>query len=416
MAYVGKNELKYVPSDWHNALHIESTASVKTQAISHELRQEGRTLWQAADVKTKWDEYRNTARLAKRTQELKNWVELLENIHERLNEEIDKAQKAKYVVDGLIARLFDRLAQVTNILSIREARKEIDYVQDKAEYEMQKFQKIIITSRDLLQNKSDKLYAQILSLKEVRQQVAADLQDKGLAMDIDLKQYHLQSDDPKVSYKPNCMRIPKGTISPEQWAAFSQSNYDRALREIAKSNQLRSIVHAAINTVENDLDSQRESAKLALRNRAHEFQQALDELCYQKELVENEIAAMENELDRLEKSLVAKIPMTKLVQTRLENRTYRPGMDLVFDKPQRSLLAENISLDETQKALQKKQHELRHGLHQLYRQLNRLKDDIKLKTESLALDNETIEILGKSEHDTFIAPTTNGHDFDHIVG
>ena len=53
-------------------------------------------------------------------------------------------------------------------------------------------------------------FEQLCHLQEARQQVLADLQDKNIALDIDIEQYNLTEDSPDISYKPDPTRVPKG--------------------------------------------------------------------------------------------------------------------------------------------------------------------------------------------------------------
>lgn len=53
-------------------------------------------------------------------------------------------------------------------------------------------------------------FEQLCRLQEARQQVLADLQDKNIALDIDVEQYNLTEDSPEISYKPDPTRVPKG--------------------------------------------------------------------------------------------------------------------------------------------------------------------------------------------------------------
>jgi len=53
-------------------------------------------------------------------------------------------------------------------------------------------------------------FEQLCRLQEARQQVLADLQDKNIALDIDIEQYNLTEDSSDISYKPDPTRVPKG--------------------------------------------------------------------------------------------------------------------------------------------------------------------------------------------------------------
>ena len=63
---------------------------------------------------------------------------------------------------------------------------------------------------------------------------------------------------------------------------------------------------------------------------------------------------MENDIRGLQQSIRDKINPTKLAQTRLENRTYRPNVELCRDAPQYGLTDEVKQLEATKKALEEK--------------------------------------------------------------
>lgn len=63
---------------------------------------------------------------------------------------------------------------------------------------------------------------------------------------------------------------------------------------------------------------------------------------------------MEDDIEKLERAIRAKDPVMKLAHTRLENRTYRPGMELVRDEVQYGLVDEVKQIEASQKALEEK--------------------------------------------------------------
>lgn len=69
---------------------------------------------------------------------------------------------------------------------------------------------------------------------------------------------------------------------------------------------------------------------------------------------EEEIAELENDIRGIEEKIRAKIAPMKLAQTRLENRTYRPNVELCRDAPQYGLTDEVKQLEATKRALEEK--------------------------------------------------------------
>jgi len=69
---------------------------------------------------------------------------------------------------------------------------------------------VIEAVKKQLQAQISDSFEQLCRLQEARQQVLADLQDKNIALDIDIEQYNLTEDSPDISYKPDPTRVPKG--------------------------------------------------------------------------------------------------------------------------------------------------------------------------------------------------------------
>lgn len=64
--------------------------------------------------------------------------------------------------------------------------------------------------RKTLQQRIGESFEQLCLLQEARQQVQADLQDKNIALGIDIDQYNLNDRSSLISYKPDSLRVPKG--------------------------------------------------------------------------------------------------------------------------------------------------------------------------------------------------------------
>ncbi len=69
---------------------------------------------------------------------------------------------------------------------------------------------------------------------------------------------------------------------------------------------------------------------------------------------EKELSEVESEIRCLENSLALKTPPMMVVQTRLENRTQRPNVELCRDQPQYHMVEELAKIRDSQEALQEK--------------------------------------------------------------
>ena len=63
---------------------------------------------------------------------------------------------------------------------------------------------------------------------------------------------------------------------------------------------------------------------------------------------------MEEEIAGLDHSLADKLPPMMVVQTRLENRTFRPNVELCRDEPQYEMVEEVAEIAVSQHTLQEK--------------------------------------------------------------
>lgn len=61
-----------------------------------------------------------------------------------------------------------------------------------------------------MQQKISDAFEQLCLLQEARQQVQSDLEDKTIAMDIDIDQYNLSDRSAGITFKPDPLRVPKG--------------------------------------------------------------------------------------------------------------------------------------------------------------------------------------------------------------
>jgi tektin-2 len=386
MATYVKPVTRYATSDWFTSNYTISTNAERQRTASHDTRQESRFLRNETTNKTKWDQLDNNTRLADRVDNIRKWKDILEKTLADLDKEIADLSEAKEQTEvQLEAMNLPTEVNVENLVQ-REGRQNIDVVQDEVEDQLFKEKDVIQAIKKQLQTKIDEAFEQLCILQEARQQILADLQDKNVALDIDVTQYNLTEESPGISYKPDPLRVPKGSTTPQQWEDFSRYNKERADAEMDSARRLREAIHHALQQTANDLQSQKLASDYAIRKRIHEFERALDELNWQKRQTEEEIAELENDIRRLVDDIRAKINPNKLAQTRLENRTYRPGVELCRDNVQYGLTDEVKQIEASKKALEEKLRQAQHALDGLEKNLHKINEDIQCKTNSLKLD------------------------------
>lgn len=386
---------RFQPPDWFTNNYTISTNAERQRTASHQTRQEARYLRNETDSQTKWDQYSNNVRLADRIDEIRKWKEILDKSLADLDKEIADLTEAKDLTENRLEAMNLPTDTVVENLTIREGRHGIDIVQDEVENQLHKEVEVIDGIKKQLQNRISESFEQLCLLQEARQQVQADLQDKNIALGIDIDQYNLTDKSAHISYKPDSLRVPKGSTTPQQWEDYSKYNKERADAEMLSSNRLREAIHHTLHKCANDLEAQKIATEYAYRKRIREFERARDELQWQKKNTEDEIAELENDIRGLEESIRDKINPTKLAQTRLENRTYRPNVELCRDAPQYGLTDEVKQLEATKRALEEKLKQSQHALDGLQKNLHRINDDLAEKNNSLMLDKRCMDVRQK---------------------
>ncbi|BFZ00180.1 hypothetical protein BsWGS_03219 [Bradybaena similaris] len=395
MATQVRQIVRHQPPDWFTELYTQSTNAENQRSASHQVRQESRFLRNETDSQTKWDQYSNDVRLADRVDHIRKWKEVLERTLAQLDQEIADLSEAKEETENALEAMNLPTDVALECLTIREGRRNIDVVQDEPEHQLHKEVEVIEGIKKALQQRISDSFEQLCLLQEARQQIQADLQDKNTGLAIDIDQYNLSERSPNISFKPNALRVPKGSTTPQQWEDFSRYNKERADAEMKSASRLREQIHHTLHQTANDLEAQKQATEYAYRKRIHEYQRAKDELEWQKKNTQDEIAELENDIRGIEEAIRNKIRPTKKAETRLENRTYRPNVELCRDAPQYGLVDEVKQLYASKQALDEKLKQAQHALDGLYKNLHRLNDDIALKTQSLRLDNQCMDIRQK---------------------
>lgn len=108
-----------------------------------------------------------------------------------------------------------------------------------------------------------------------------------------------------------------------------------------------------------------------------------------------EIAAMEENIARLKKTIAEKEAPMKVSQTRLENRTGRPNVELCRDRVQYRLIEEVVEISTNIERLKEQLASAEASLKGLIRKQLSLEEDIEVKANSLFIDRDQCMELRK---------------------
>ena len=108
-----------------------------------------------------------------------------------------------------------------------------------------------------------------------------------------------------------------------------------------------------------------------------------------------EIAAMEQNIEMLKRAIADKEAPMKVSQTRLENRTFRPNVELCRDRVQYRLIEEVFEISTNIERLREKLADAEASLKGLIRKQLSLEEDIEVKANSLFIDRDQCMELRK---------------------
>ncbi|XP_076672239.1 tektin-B1 isoform X2 [Andrena cerasifolii] len=350
------------------------------------LRNSGRIVCSETMVKTVWDTYMNNARLADRVTELTRWGGLLRNQLNRLVAEIRLLRDEKTDAEKELELLNHPLQVTAECISMRDGRRGTELTYDEADTELKKELCVIENIKQSLTDRVQAAWEKLNRLEEVRFAVDLHLEDKEETIKIDNENLKLDRTCANISYKPNALRTPKDAISYEAWLEQCQHFKALADNELSDVYSFRETMNVIRERARNDIIAQQDVTDFSLRKRIYQTQKARNELEWQKRKIQKEMEISQKEIVRLENALLHKTDAIKCAETRLENRTYRPGIELCLDEADSGLKNEVLQLRQTEQDLIKVIENSKEAYNNLESLLMRIDGNLDDKQHSLATD------------------------------
>ncbi|XP_003705658.1 tektin-2 isoform X2 [Megachile rotundata] len=373
-------------ADWYaRQWELQQNAATRS-AEAFELRNSGQIVRSETMVKTIWDSYMNNARLADRVTELSRWREVFNLILNKLVCEIQLLKDEKADAEKELETLNDPLQVTAQCISMRDCRRGTELTYDEADTELKKELCVIENIKKLVTDRVQAAWEKLNRLEEVKFQVQLEVEDKDESIKIDRENLSLDRTCANITYKPNALRIPKDSISYEAWLEHCQQTKTLADNELSDVYNFREAMNVIRERARNDIKAQQDMTDFSLRKRIYQTQKARNELEWQRLKIQKEIEILQKEITRLEDAQLYKIDSIKCVETRLENRTYRPGFELCSDEAELGLRDEVLHLRETEQKLTKTLEDSKAAYNNLESLLTQLDSNLDDKQHSLATD------------------------------
>ncbi|XP_061875005.1 tektin-3-like [Colius striatus] len=379
---------RYSPGDWYRSnqsnYHEAETSRRKAELLTADTSR----LVQDKYQQTSKSQADNTKKLGQRVSDIEFWkAELCHELAEIIKES-DALRETKARLERALAETEAPLQVARECLLQREKRMGIDLVHDEVEKELLTEVDGIRACQERIRLFLEKAKAQLMTNRAAQHELEKDLANKQAARRIDGKCHQLRNCSDGISYYHGVQRVDATISVPESWAKFSDDNILQSQRERVASAQLRDSIENLMEVTATEMRCQFNRVNVALTNRIAETADAKNKLRAHLAKTLKETFRTEMTIEVLRKAIRDKGPPMKVAQSRLDERTRRPQMELCQDPAQLRLVSEVRELDETLQSLQQRLQEAEDSLQRLVHAKATLEHDLSVKANSLFLDQE----------------------------
>ncbi|XP_074777875.1 tektin-3 [Athene noctua] len=379
---------RYTPDDWYRSNMTNYKESETSRRNAERLRIDTSCMMQDKYQQTKKTQLESTKNLGERVNDIEFWKsELCRELDEMIGE-TNALTDMKKRLERALAETEAPLQVSQECLLHREKRMGIDLVRDDVENQLFTEVDTIRSCQKRMQQYLDKAKDQLVSNRAAQHEMEKDLANKQAAHRIDDKCHHLRNTSNDISYYRGVERVDATISVPESWAKFTDNNILRSQRERAASTKLRDNIKNLLVVTANEMWHQFNTVNVAFTNRITETADAKSEIRTHLAKTLQEIFQMEMNIEAIRKAIRDKGPLLKVAQTRLDERTRRPNMELCRDAAQLRLVNEVYEIDETIQSLQQRLRDAEDTLQVLFRAKSVLEHDLTIKANSLFIDQE----------------------------
>jgi len=385
---MGFRASKYNPPEWHENNYSKYYQSFVDRDNGERIRHESKRTINEAEETTNKTQADVTKKLGERIQDINFWKFELEREIRDVIEETESLLAQKKRLENAMRATEIPLHIATDNLNCRQRRENVDLVQDEVELSLLKEVEIINNVQDLLKKTTDQAEKQIRLNREAKQNLEMDWSDKKEALEIDTASGALKNHHTNKQFYPGAAKFQEIQSTPESWAQFSHDNIVRGEHERMSSMQLRQLIDNILEDTSRDEREQCDTVNVAFQKRVAEMEDAKTKMEENLKKVCEEITQMERNIESLKKAIRDKENPMKVSQTRLENRTFRPNVELCRDPVQYKLVGEVNEIHSSIDALTGQLDQAMNSLKDLQDNRMGLEKEIACKKNSLFIDRD----------------------------
>ncbi|KAK1794277.1 hypothetical protein P4O66_011161 [Electrophorus voltai] len=422
---------RYMPDDWHKSNQSNFRESESSRNSAERLRRDTIRLIQDREQLTRRTQENTSRNLGERLNDISFWRAELHHEIDNMVTEIATLTEVKRRLEralaetegplqagvvftlrlceaGVVFTLGLKLSAVmfqSGVLHLqvsqeclfhREKRMAIDLVHDDVEKDLIKEVEVIKSCQERMRRNLDKAVAQLASNRAAQHELERDLSDKVTAQRIDDRCHQMRNTTDGISYYRGIERMEPSLSLPDSWSKFTDDNVLHSQSERLVSHKLRDEIEVLLNTTSNEMWNQFNTVNVAFTNRISETAEAKNSLQTHLAKTLQEIFQTEMLVEALKKALRDKENPLKVAQTRLEERTRRPNIELCRDNPYHRLVSEVREIEDTIHKLRERLMEAENTLQNLVKTKVTLEHDISVKANSLFLDQERCMSMRKT--------------------
>ncbi|XP_032354733.1 tektin-3 [Camelus ferus] len=387
---------RYTPDDWYRSNVTNCLESSTSRHNSERLRVDTSRLIQDKYQQTRKTQADSTQNLGERVNDIGFWKSEITHELDAMIGETNELTDVKKKLERALMETEAPLQVARECLFHREKRMGIDLVHDEVETELLTEVDIILCCQERMKMHLDKAIAQLAANRASQHELEKDLSDKQAAYRIDDKCHHLRNTSDGVSFFRGVERVDATVSVPESWAKFTDDSILRSQSERAASAKLRDDIQNLLVVTANEMWNQFNKVNLAFTSRIAETADAKNKTQIHLAKTLQEIFQTEMTIESVRKAIRDKSAFLKVAQTRLDERTRRPNIELCRDMAQLRLVSEVHEVDDTIQTLQQRLRDAEDTLQSLVHTKATLEHDLAVKANTLYIDQEKCMSMRKS--------------------
>lgn len=386
---VGFRVNKYNPEEWHQNNYQKYYQAFADRNVSEQNRWRSDQVSKETEATTNRTQALTTKRISERLHDVTFWkTELNREIEDIIHETdllVEQKRRTQRALDATTAPLHI----ATESLNNRELhRYGIDRVVDDVEIQLRKEINLINNVQHLHRRTIDEAEKQIKANRNAKHALEHDWSHKFEAWRADNRALSRKNTDVDIMYYAGSARYQETQSTPESWAQNSHDNIVAAENERMASIQMRELINNILQDTSRDMREQADRVENAFAKRIEEMAGAKAKMENQLNNTLDEIGRQEANIIELKKAIRNKEAPMKVAQTRLNDRSFRPGIELCRDPAHTQLVNEVLEISQSVDALMKQLADAEESLNKLNDDRMILEKEIAMKAKSLYTDRD----------------------------